>query len=365
MQPIVLSRRRVLLGGLLLVVALLVGARFVVRAGPRPERPRRRSSGSAEVRVGAARSAAAPVAATTRLVVYVVGAVRRPGLYRLPQGSRVADAVARAGGVTRKADPAALNLAAPVADGEQVLVPARLPRAVAAAQGAPVPGVPAGPDPAQLGDRRAARLAARDRPRDGAEDPRLPRGARRLPLGRRARRGSRASARRGSSSSAGWSCRERRLRAQGARRRAPAARLSVRPRGRGVPRSRRCERRPGARQQESRCSRPARRVRRGVARRPARADRRCWRSRSLLAGWWWGSARLDALDSSVLRRTRRRGGAGVAGRHRARPAATASSCACRPGSSASVGSRRASRCCSSSRSAGRRPRARSSSSTRG
>jgi competence protein ComEA len=77
--------------------------------------------------------------------VYVVGAVRRPGLYRVPQGSRVADAVARAGGVTRKADPAALNLAAPVADGEQVLVPARLPRAVAAAQGAPTPGVPVGP----------------------------------------------------------------------------------------------------------------------------------------------------------------------------------------------------------------------------
>jgi competence protein ComEA len=66
-------------------------------------------------------------------------------LYNVPQGSRVADAVARAGGVTRKADPAALNLAAPVADGQQVLVPARLPRAVAAAQGTPVPGVPAGP----------------------------------------------------------------------------------------------------------------------------------------------------------------------------------------------------------------------------
>jgi competence protein ComEA len=78
-------------------------------------------------------------------VVYVVGAVRRPGLYELAQGSRVADAVARAGGVTRKADPAALNLAAPIADGQQVLVPARLPQAVAAAQGVPVPGVPAGP----------------------------------------------------------------------------------------------------------------------------------------------------------------------------------------------------------------------------
>ena len=144
MQPIVLSRRRVLLGGLLLVVALLVGARFVVRAGTP-------AGAAAPPIVGSAGAtstdspAGAPVAATTRLVVYVVGAVRRPGLYRLPQGSRVADAVARAGGVTRKADPAALNLAAPIADGEQVLVPARLPVAVAASQGAAVPGVPRGP----------------------------------------------------------------------------------------------------------------------------------------------------------------------------------------------------------------------------
>jgi competence protein ComEA len=147
MQPIVLSRRRVLLGGLLLVAALLVGARFVVRAGTPSGAAAPAIVGSAEDPAGAASPSAAGAVpgASPRLVVYVVGAVRRPGLYNVPHGSRVADAVARAGGVTRKADPAALNLAAPVADGQQVLVPARLPRAVAAAQGAPVPGVPAGP----------------------------------------------------------------------------------------------------------------------------------------------------------------------------------------------------------------------------
>ncbi len=59
------------------------------------------------------------------IVVDVVGAVARPGLYHLPQSSRVADAVARAGGLTRRAERAAVNLAAPIADGEQILVAAR------------------------------------------------------------------------------------------------------------------------------------------------------------------------------------------------------------------------------------------------
>jgi len=71
------------------------------------------------------------------LVVDVVGAVARPGLYHLPAGSRVADAVARAGGLTRRAQRAAVNLAAPVADGQQVLVAARGSPGAAAAAGAP------------------------------------------------------------------------------------------------------------------------------------------------------------------------------------------------------------------------------------
>jgi competence protein ComEA len=58
------------------------------------------------------------------VVIHVAGAVREPGVYRLPQGSRVADAVERAGGASTEAVPDAINLAALLADGQQVVVPA-------------------------------------------------------------------------------------------------------------------------------------------------------------------------------------------------------------------------------------------------
>ncbi|MGV8910017.1 MAG: helix-hairpin-helix domain-containing protein [Propionicimonas sp.] len=62
---------------------------------------------------------------TATVVVHVLGAVRRPGLVSLPQGARVADALARAGGLTAAADPGELNLAALVADGSQLVIGTR------------------------------------------------------------------------------------------------------------------------------------------------------------------------------------------------------------------------------------------------
>ncbi len=66
------------------------------------------------------------------VVVDVTGAVLRPGVYRLPAGSRIEDAVARAGGAKGDAVLEAINLAARLADGQQVVVPSSRPGATVA-----------------------------------------------------------------------------------------------------------------------------------------------------------------------------------------------------------------------------------------
>jgi competence protein ComEA len=84
---------------------------------------------SSAMAAGASASSSAPVGVsappTRRATVHVVGAVHDPGVYRLSDGSRVQDAIAHAGGATAKADLQAINLAAKVADGQQVVVPRR------------------------------------------------------------------------------------------------------------------------------------------------------------------------------------------------------------------------------------------------
>jgi competence protein ComEA len=81
-----------------------------------------------------------------RIWVHVAGAVRRPGLYRVARDARAGVAVDAAGGVARRADLRAVNLAAPVRDGQQIVVPARGERPTAAAQpgGGPGPSADSG-----------------------------------------------------------------------------------------------------------------------------------------------------------------------------------------------------------------------------
>ena len=131
MPDLLLDRRRLLA----LAVAAAVLLALAGRAFLRP----RHASVPPPIRV-------APASAASRkpalVFVHVVGAVRRPGLYRVRTGARVADAVARAGGPTRVAELELVNLAALVADGEQVVVPRHGAAAVASAGGG---GGPTGP----------------------------------------------------------------------------------------------------------------------------------------------------------------------------------------------------------------------------
>ena len=127
------AQRRVLVGIVLLGALLVLGV------------PRLLHRGVAPVAVPVLR-APRPVRAASaqaKLVVDVAGAVRRPGLHALAPGARIADALAAAGGATARADVNAVNLAAPIADGEQIVVPARGAGAAGASSGAaPSPTAP-------------------------------------------------------------------------------------------------------------------------------------------------------------------------------------------------------------------------------
>jgi competence protein ComEA len=119
-------RSTIVIWAIAAVLAVVAGARLLgghaappvpVRLSQTPARPEERS-----------------------IHVHVVGAVRRAGLMRMPEGSRVADAVERAGGPGPRADLTAVNLAARVVDGQQIVVPGPGSAAAGAAGG----GVAAG-----------------------------------------------------------------------------------------------------------------------------------------------------------------------------------------------------------------------------
>lgn len=114
---------------------------------------------------GAAASAspgAGPLGVTdAEVIVHVAGAVARPGVYTMPGGSRVGDAVQEAGGPLRKAVLDGLNLARPLTDGEQVVVPDRTSVNAPAAGGgvAAVPGAGGATPPAATVNLNQATVA--------------------------------------------------------------------------------------------------------------------------------------------------------------------------------------------------------------
>ena len=128
-----LSRRQLALYVAGLAVVLLLGARYLGRGTPGGDAAAAPRDGGGQIRVQRAGGG--------RVIVHVAGAVRRPGVYRLAGGARVADAVERAGGATRRADLGGVNLAAKLEDGRQIVVPVRARAdAPAAASGDSVAG---------------------------------------------------------------------------------------------------------------------------------------------------------------------------------------------------------------------------------
>jgi competence protein ComEA len=140
------SRPQLVAYALATLVVLALGVRFMQgqarsEGAAAPARANAGAAASGASAPGAVRIESRPAGVA---LVHVAGAVRSPGVYRLREGERIQDAVRRAGGVRAGADLNAINLAAKVADGQQVVVPRR-----GAAAASPVAGAGEGGGPPQ------------------------------------------------------------------------------------------------------------------------------------------------------------------------------------------------------------------------
>jgi competence protein ComEA len=126
-----ISRSQVFVYGAVAIALLLVGARAIrAEGGGAAAPPVAFDAGGEGGRISIA-------AGGSDLVVDVAGAVRQPGVYRLPAGARVIDAIERAGGAAGRALLEAINRAARLTDGQQVVVPARGAAGAVVAAGGP------------------------------------------------------------------------------------------------------------------------------------------------------------------------------------------------------------------------------------
>ena len=145
-----ISRTQIATYAVLALVVVALGVRFMHRQQPASPVPggAGATTGSSSSGAGVVRVSRPPAQAS---VVHVAGAVRRPGVYRLPAGARVQEAVRRAGGARRGANVNGINLAAKVVDGQQVVVPSKVAAGAAAAtasapaDAAAAGGAPTGP----------------------------------------------------------------------------------------------------------------------------------------------------------------------------------------------------------------------------
>lgn len=122
-QPVV-ARRRVDAAHIRVLITIAVAAGVLLTWWLLSERPRTSSPDAVSLSSSsAAPDSASPSPATSgELVIDVVGKVKHPGIVTLPAGSRVHDAIAKAGGVRGKVDASTLNMARVLTDGEQILV---------------------------------------------------------------------------------------------------------------------------------------------------------------------------------------------------------------------------------------------------
>jgi competence protein ComEA len=132
-----LSRSQIAVYGAVCIALLLVGVRAIRSQGSdaKAQAPAY-SGGSSSGGSGGGGSFHVSAEGGRDVVVHVAGAVRRPDVYRLPDGARVIDAVERAGGGTPRASLDSVNLAARLADGQQIVVPERGPAGTAVSAGA-------------------------------------------------------------------------------------------------------------------------------------------------------------------------------------------------------------------------------------
>jgi competence protein ComEA len=140
------SRQQLLVYAAAALAIALIGARYLKASEHESARP---TGAPAQVRIERPRPGAQ---------VYVTGAVRRPGVYSVPPWARLELALRKAGGPRRSADLAAVNLAAKVSDGQQVVVPRRGAGGGTAAGAAAAGGAASGEAPVSLNTATAEQL---------------------------------------------------------------------------------------------------------------------------------------------------------------------------------------------------------------